>query len=364
MEVPLEWPNSGSLGPTPFEYYDEDVEDDYCDSPLPEFNLLPPLTAANTALGALPAGLFTLLRSDPAITKAQQTSTLNKKTKDTEMSLFRSTTSFFIDASQNCVYADGAAVPAAFMSIIQELVAVPFGNDQDQLQRVYEWLTLRQTDLCVLLCAYVTHARNSRSKGTDGHGAKFTASSYVHRFNCIAHQLEVHHKMLLKEQPGKAVAGFTRPRFLVQGHSVWGELWDAVDGVCKLAAKAGGGSTSRLERKRAALVSAAAIESAQSMLDTTTPEGLQNQFLLLIGVNCQFRISELHGLKRHFFTIVKDSKDPAARDMFKVDYQACKNWQGGMKDAGRVPPEKFIVPNSEYVPTGDAYVDAKVRTCY
>ncbi|GFH18763.1 hypothetical protein HaLaN_15619, partial [Haematococcus lacustris] len=136
--------------------------------------------------------------------------------------------------------------------------------------------------------------------------------------------------MLLKEQPDKAVAGFTRPRFLVQGHSVWGELWDAVDGMCKLAAKAGEIS---LERKRAAPVSAAAIES--------------------------FRISELHGLKRHFFTIVKDSKDPAARDMFKVDYQACKNWQGGMKDAGRVPPEKFIVPNSEYVPTGDAYVDAK-----
>ncbi|GFH24252.1 hypothetical protein HaLaN_22010, partial [Haematococcus lacustris] len=31
------------------------------------------------------AGLFTLLRSDPAISKAQQTSTVNKKTKDTEM---------------------------------------------------------------------------------------------------------------------------------------------------------------------------------------------------------------------------------------------------------------------------------------
>ncbi|GFH32377.1 hypothetical protein HaLaN_31587, partial [Haematococcus lacustris] len=30
------------------------------------------------------AGLFTLLRSDPAISKAQQTSTVNKKTKDTE----------------------------------------------------------------------------------------------------------------------------------------------------------------------------------------------------------------------------------------------------------------------------------------
>ncbi|KAJ9520651.1 hypothetical protein QJQ45_007524 [Haematococcus lacustris] len=56
------------------------VEDEYCDDPLPEFNLLPPLPAANTALGALRAGLFTLLRSDPAITKAQQTSTLNKKT--------------------------------------------------------------------------------------------------------------------------------------------------------------------------------------------------------------------------------------------------------------------------------------------
>ncbi|KAJ9533639.1 hypothetical protein QJQ45_026727 [Haematococcus lacustris] len=297
-----------------------------------------------------------------------------------EMSLFRSTTSFFIDASQNCVYDDGAAVPAGFMSLIQELVAVPFGNDQDQLQRVkkkkkkttpvcscrsslfrpllsprlqrvYEWLALRHTDLCLLQCAYVTHARNSRSKGIDGHGAKFTASSYVHRFNCIAHWLEVHHKMLLKEQPDKAVAGFTRPRFLVQGHSVWGELWDAVDGVCKLAAKAG---------EVGQLV-------AKSMLDTTTLEGLQNQFLFLLTYCVaddawQLRISELHGLKRHFFTIVKDPKDPAARDMFKVDYQACKNWQGGLMDAGRVQPEKFIVPNPEYVPTGDAYVDAKVRT--
>ncbi|KAJ9520844.1 hypothetical protein QJQ45_014043 [Haematococcus lacustris] len=105
------------------------VEDEYGDDPLPELNLLPPLPAANTALGALRAGLFTLLRSNPAITKAQQTSTLKKKTKDTEMSFFCSTTSFFIDASQNYVYADDPDVPAGFMTLIQELVAVPFGND-------------------------------------------------------------------------------------------------------------------------------------------------------------------------------------------------------------------------------------------
>ncbi|KAJ9528706.1 hypothetical protein QJQ45_020601, partial [Haematococcus lacustris] len=42
--------------------------------------------AEKSAVGSAgAAGLLTLLRSDPAISKAQQTSTVNKKTKDTEV---------------------------------------------------------------------------------------------------------------------------------------------------------------------------------------------------------------------------------------------------------------------------------------
>ncbi|KAL6763645.1 hypothetical protein V8C86DRAFT_3129709 [Haematococcus lacustris] len=111
--------------------------------------------------------------------------------------------------------------------------------------------------------------------------------------------------------------------------------------------------------KRAPIVTPDAIAAAQPLLDTRTPEGLQNQTLLYIGVNGQFRINELHALQRSHFVVVQDAHDPDKRDMFKINALACKNWQGGLQDVGRPPPCKYIVPNPNYTATGDAYEDAK-----
>ncbi|KAL6746917.1 hypothetical protein V8C86DRAFT_3034260 [Haematococcus lacustris] len=202
-------------------------------------------------------------------------------------------------------------------------------------------------------------ARSSKGKGVDGFGAKFTPSSLRHRFNCIAHQLLVYHQA--QERHGCGAKDFSKPQFLEKNHAVWGELWTTVDGACKLAAAAGEVS---LLPKRAQPVTAEAIAAAQPMLDTTTPDGLQNQALLYIGVNGHLRVSELHALKRSHFQLVKDPQDPAGRDMYQLCALACKNWTGGLSEAGRPPPKKYIAPNAQYTPTGDPFVDAKYCPFY
>ncbi|GFH33686.1 hypothetical protein HaLaN_33093 [Haematococcus lacustris] len=112
--------------------------------------------------------------------------------------------------------------------------------------------------------------------------------------------------------------------------------------------------------RQAPTISPEAIEEAQPLLDTSTPEGLQNQFLLLVGVNGMFRNAELHNMKRCHFELHKDSRDPVGRETYKVDCLAIKNVQGGMKDANYTIKPKYIVPNPSYSPTGDVYADAKV----
>ncbi|KAJ9514714.1 hypothetical protein QJQ45_028403 [Haematococcus lacustris] len=111
----------------------------------------------------------------------------------------------------------------------------------------------------------------------------------------------------------RAVPSFMRPQFLDAKHRVWGQLWNTVDGASKLAAQAG-----------------------------------------------EFRIKELYSLTRNSFAEYTDPKDAESRVMYKLDPLACKNWNGGLKDAGRPPPCKFIVPNPDYVATGDSYADAKL----
>ncbi|GFH29574.1 hypothetical protein HaLaN_28258 [Haematococcus lacustris] len=94
MEEPLEWPSSGSLGPTPSSWRSSGCPADKSAAVsvgAAAASSAAPQSAAGQACGDVRlvaasgrAGLFTLLRSDPASTKAKQTSTLNKKSKDTE----------------------------------------------------------------------------------------------------------------------------------------------------------------------------------------------------------------------------------------------------------------------------------------
>ncbi|KAJ9516221.1 hypothetical protein QJQ45_024652 [Haematococcus lacustris] len=301
---------------------------------------------------------FEVLLEDPSITQAQRHSKVKPTTDATETSLLRSTMGFFTAAEASWVYASGTEVPASYRAVISEFVAGLTEDLVSMIARLYLWYSTRPKELCVLLCAYAVHARSSKGKGADGFGAKFTPSSLRHRFNCIAHQLLVYHQA--QERHGCGAKDFSKPQFLEKNHVVWGELWTTVDGACKLAAAAGEVS---LLPKRAQPVTAEAIAAAQPMLDTTTPDGLQNQALLYIGVNGHLRVSELHALKRSHFQLVKDPQDPDGRDMYQLCALACKNWTGGLSEAGRPPPKKYIAPNASYTPTGDPFVDAKVRSC-
>ncbi|KAJ9521993.1 hypothetical protein QJQ45_024894 [Haematococcus lacustris] len=255
---------------------------------------------------------YQMMAMDPSIAKAQLHSTVCPKTDATEKSLLKSTFAFFFEAHLKGVYADGITVPLCYKGLLRELLVDVSADIQDITHRLYVWVNERAADLCVLFCAYAArkYARNSKAKGEDGLGLKFPPKSFVHRFNCIAHQLFLHHQSL--DRQGRAVPSFVRPQFLDAKHRVWGQLWNTVDGASKLAAQAG-----------------------------------------------EFRIKELYSLTRNSFAEYTDPKDAESRVMYKLDPLACKNWNGGLKDAGRPPPCKFSVPNPDYVATGDSYADAK-----
>ncbi|KAJ9504964.1 hypothetical protein QJQ45_022067, partial [Haematococcus lacustris] len=346
------------LGPTPAEDYDEeeaDVVDGDCDDmplTLGVFNLMPDVNAPVPDVSR-----YQMMAMDPSIAKAQLHSTVCPKTDATEKSLLKSTFAFFVEAHLKGAYADGITVPLCYKGLLHELLVDVSDDIQDITHRLYVWLNERAADLCVLFCAYAArkYARNSKAKGEDGLGLKFPPKSFSHRFNCIAHQLFLHHQSL--DRKGRAVPSFVRPQFLDAKHRVWGQLWNTVDGASKLAAQAGEVS---LLPKQAPVVTPSALAAAEPLLDTHTPVGLQNMALIYLGVNGQFRIKELYSLTRNSFAEYTDPKDPESRVMYKLDALACKNWNGGLKDAGRPPPCKFIVPNPDYVATGDCYADAKV----
>ncbi|KAJ9505097.1 hypothetical protein QJQ45_008627 [Haematococcus lacustris] len=381
------------LGPTPEDYGDPgwsdssvpEHPDDDLPMTLPTFKLLPdyphlePSDASGSGVRVVGSGVarapsewalrfpaslrgvqpFEVLLEDPSITQAQRHSKVKPTTDATETSLLRSTMGFFTAAEASWVYASGTEVPASYRAVISEFVAGLTEDLVTMIARLYLWYSTRPKELCVLLCAYAVHARSSKGKGVDGFGAKFTPSSLRHRFNCIAHQMLVYHQA--QERHGCGAKDFSKPQFLERNHAVWGELWTTVDGACKLAAAAGEVS---LLPKRAQPVTAEAIAAAQPMLDTTTPDGLQNQALLYIGVNGHLRVSELHALKRSHFQLVKDPQDTAGRDMYQLCALACKNWTGGLSEAGRPPPKKYIAPNAQYTPMGDPFVDAKYCPFY
>ncbi|KAL6758590.1 hypothetical protein V8C86DRAFT_2592058, partial [Haematococcus lacustris] len=308
------------LGPTPTPSDDDDDDDIDYDDDIPGdvdigvFKLLPSLPFPACPAGAGPSGAgpsgpslvalrapvslgpptvtpppgvllsapsgFQLLQADEAIAKAYQHSLVNPKTATTQRTMLKGTAAFFVDAEATKKYPDATDVPASFLPLIAEFVTHPFSTIPEQTQRMYDWVIGREMDLCTLFCAYAAHVRNTKSKSPDGLGVKFSSKSFVHRFNCLSSLLLLHHKEL--QMAGRGVAGFVRPQFLSQNHSVWGRLWNTIDGVTKLAARAGEIS---MVPRQAPTISPEAIEDAQPLLDTSTPEGLQNQFLLLIGVN-------------------------------------------------------------------------------
>ncbi|KAJ9516278.1 hypothetical protein QJQ45_001121 [Haematococcus lacustris] len=272
------------LGPTPAEDYDEeevDVVDGDCDDEpltLGVFNLMPDVTAPVPDVSR-----YQMMALDPSIAKAQLHSTVCPKTDATEKSLMKSTFAFFFEADLKGTYADGITVPLCYKGLLREFLVDVSEDIQDITHRLYVWVNERAADLCVLFCAYAAHARNSKAKGEDGFGLKFPPKSFVHRFNCIAHQLFLHHQSL--DRQGRAVPSFVRPQFLDAKHRVWGQLWNTVDGASKLAAQAGEVS---LLPKQAPVITPSALADAEPLLDTHTPVGLQNMALIYLGVHGQW----------------------------------------------------------------------------
>ncbi|KAJ9529127.1 hypothetical protein QJQ45_007802 [Haematococcus lacustris] len=201
----------------------------------------------------------------------------------------------------------------------------------------------------------VADARNSKERGEDGLGLKFSAQAFKHRFTRLAHCLKLYHSdLVLAKTPGVS-SDWKPPPFCNEQDHLWRHVWKVTDGASKLAFKMGEVS---VLRKRAALITPEAMDRAQPLMNPETPTGLQNLVLVQLGTVLQMRGKELHALKpKHFTKVVVADTPPGFK--FVVDPFACKNHQGGLRGANNPPEPKEVVPNSNTIRVGNQLAEAK-----
>ncbi|GFH32967.1 hypothetical protein HaLaN_32272, partial [Haematococcus lacustris] len=147
--------------------------------------------------------------------------------------------------------------------------------------RMYSWCSPPFVEnLVVMFSLFSTHARNSKERGEDGLGLKFSAQAFKHRFTRLAHCLKLYHSdLVLAKTPGVS-SDWKPPPFCNEQDHLWRHVWKVTDGASKLAFKMGEVS---VQRKRAALITPEAMDRAQPLMNPETPTGLQNLVLVQLG---------------------------------------------------------------------------------
>ncbi|KAL6745328.1 hypothetical protein V8C86DRAFT_3035674 [Haematococcus lacustris] len=98
-------------------------------------------------------------------------------------------------------------------------------------------------------------------------------------------------------------------------------MWKVVDGHDKAAFKAGEVTHTR---KRAAIITEEDLVKALPHMNPATPQGYLNRVLYILATGAFMRDQENE------------------EEVYKIKDIACKNWQGGIKEVGRDPPNKTI----------------------
>ncbi|GFH32866.1 hypothetical protein HaLaN_32155, partial [Haematococcus lacustris] len=229
---------------------------------------------------------------------------------------------------------DQLPVPPAIMEVVKAFVAGPLNTYEEMCARMYSWCSPPFVEnLVVMFSLFSTHARNSKERGEDGLGLKFSAQAFKHRFTRLAHCLKLYHSdLVLAKSPG-VPSDWKPPPFCNEQDHLWRHVWKVTDGASKLAFKMGEVS---VLRKRAALITPEAMDRAQPLMNPETPTGLQNLVLVQLGTVLQMRGKELHALEpKHFTKVVVADTPPGFK--FVVDPFACKNHQGGLRGANNPP---------------------------
>ncbi|KAL6758664.1 hypothetical protein V8C86DRAFT_3025336 [Haematococcus lacustris] len=302
-----------------------------------------------------PSGVA-LLKEDALVYQNHQSSERNPRTMKQDQSQLKSFFSFFQTASAKGCFMDQLPVPPAIMEVVKAFVAGPLNTYEEMCARMYSWCSPPFVEnLVVMFSLFSTHARNSKEKGEDGLGLKFSAQAFKHRFTRLAHCLKLYHSdLVLAKSPG-VPSDWKPPPFCNEQDHLWRHVWKVTDGASKLAFKMGEVS---VLRKRAALITPEAMDRAQPLMNPETPTGLQNLVLVQLGTVLQMRGKELHALEpKHFTKVVVADTPPGFK--FVVDPFACKNHQGGLRGANNPPESKEVVPNSNTIRVGNQLAEAK-----
>ncbi|GFH32918.1 hypothetical protein HaLaN_32215, partial [Haematococcus lacustris] len=115
-------------------------------------------------------------------------------------------------------------------------------------------------------------------------------------------------------------------------------MWKVVDGHDKAAFKAGEVTHTR---KRAAIITEEDLVKALPHMDPATPQGCLNRVLYVLATGAFMRGDELVNLELHHLERMPPDEENE-EEVYKIKDIACKNWQGGIKEAGRDPPNKKI----------------------
>ncbi|KAJ9515755.1 hypothetical protein QJQ45_008631 [Haematococcus lacustris] len=100
--------------------------------------------------------------ADEAIAKAYQHSLVHPKTVTIQRTMLKGTATFFLDAAATKKYPHATDVPASFLLLMAEFVTHPFSTIPEKTQRVYDWVTMWEMDLCTLFCAYAARKHDAK----------------------------------------------------------------------------------------------------------------------------------------------------------------------------------------------------------
>ncbi|KAJ9529126.1 hypothetical protein QJQ45_007803 [Haematococcus lacustris] len=138
-----------------------------------------------------PSGVA-LLKEDALVYQNHQSSERNPMTMKQDQSQLKSFFSFFQTASAKECFMDQLPVPPAIMEVVKAFVAGPLNSHEEMCARMYSWCSPPLVEnLVVMFSLFSTHARNSKERGEDGLGLKFSAQAFKHRFTRLAHCLKL-----------------------------------------------------------------------------------------------------------------------------------------------------------------------------
>ncbi|KAJ9534198.1 hypothetical protein QJQ45_006978 [Haematococcus lacustris] len=319
---------------------DCEIEEEDCgdDMPIGQFNLLPPIDIETARLAAAringeDAEEDAVLRAFIKAPKFADLATRSKAAASTQAkdkSQLKTSYQMFEDVLDNGTYADGEVASEEVMAALRLFLRKRPVTIEERCSHLYECYMKNPKVLCMVLCTLATGYRKSKD------GGKCNADSLRQRISSLARTVRgEHHRVKISEND---MAPILQPDDLMDFKGRFALMWKVVDGHDKAAFKAGEVTHTR---KRAAIITEEDLVKALPHMDPATPQGCMNRVLYVLATGAFMRGDELVNLELHHLERMPPDEENE-EEVYKIKDIACKNWQGGIKEAGRDPPNKKI----------------------